>query len=163
VGVKAKKRLLYAFFDAITLILKLRSQKGKIMADAKTSTNYTAEMIDQITEMYEAKGNDGLEQIAEAVGRSVRSVRSKLVTLGVYVKQDQPAKVAKREGPTKKELLNALEAIVPFEVDGLMGATKSAITDLIDYALSVQSQGDTAEVEPEADEAAEVEAAEDVA
>jgi hypothetical protein len=44
-----------------------------------------------------------------------------------------------------------------------MGATKAAITDLIDYALSVQSQGDTAEVEPEADEPAEVEAAEDVA
>ena len=127
------------------------------MADAKTSTNYTAEMIDQITEMYEAKGNDGLEQIAEAVGRSVRSVRSKLVTLGVYVKQDKPVTAAKREGPTKKELLNSLEAIVPFEVDGLMGATKTAITDLIDYALSVQSQGDTA------DEPAEVEAAEDVA
>jgi hypothetical protein len=128
------------------------------MAEAKTTTNYTDEMIDQITEMYEDMGNEGMDQIAEAVGRSVRSVRSKLVTLGVYVKQDQPVKVAKREGPTKKELLNTLEAIVPFEVDGLMGATKAAIEELIAFAQSVQS-----EVEPEAEAPAEVEAAEDVA
>lgn len=128
------------------------------MAEAKTTTNYTDEMIDRITEMYEEMGNDGMDQIAEAVGRSVRSVRSKLVTLGVYVKQDQPVKVAKREGPTKKELLNTLEDLVPFEVDGLMGATKAAIEELIAFAQSVQS-----EVEPEAEAPAEVEAAEDVA
>lgn len=129
------------------------------MAEAKTTTNYTDEMIDRITEMYEEMGNDGMDQIAEAVGRSVRSVRSKLVTLGVYVKQEQPVKVAKREGPTKKELLNTLEDLVPFEVDGLMGATKAAIEELIAFAQSVQS-----EAEPEAEAPAEVEAAaEDVA
>ena len=138
------------------------------MADAKTSTNYTEEMIDQITDMYAEMGNDGMDAIAEAVGRSVRSVRSKLVTLGVYVKQDKPVAAAKREGPTKKDMLNSLEAIVPFAVDGLMGATKDAIGELIDFALSVQS-AQPQEDEPEAETAeveiaeAETEAAEDVA
>lgn len=108
------------------------------MAEAKTSTNYTAEMIDQITDMYTDLGNEGIEQIAEAVNRSVRSVRSKLVTLGIYVKQEQPKTAAKREGPTKKELLNTLEALVPFEVEGLMGASKDAISHLIAFAQSVQ-------------------------
>ena len=138
------------------------------MADAKTSTNYTEEMIDQITDMYAEMGNDGMDAIAEAVGRSVRSVRSKLVTLGVYVKQDKPVAAAKREGPTKKDMLNSLEALVPFAVDGLMGATKEAIGELIDFALSVQS-AQPQEDEPEAETAevetaeAETEAAEDVA
>ena len=133
------------------------------MAEAKTTTNYTDEMIDRITEMYEDMGNDGMDQIAEAVGRSVRSVRSKLVNLGVYVKQDAPAPAAKREGPTKKDMLNTLEALVPFEVDGLMGATKAAIGELIEFAASVQTEVEPAEVEPEAEATAEVEAAEDVA
>ena len=133
------------------------------MADAKTTTNYTDEMIDRITEMYEDMGNEGMEQIAEAVGRSVRSVRSKLVNLGVYVKQDAPVKAVKREGPTKKEMLMALEALVPFEVDGLMGATKDAIGELIAFAESVQSEAEPAEAEPEAEAPAEVETAEDVA
>ena len=138
------------------------------MADAKTSTNYTEEMIEQITDMYAEVGNDGMDAIAEAVGRSVRSVRSKLVTLGVYVKQDKPVAAAKREGPTKKDMLNSLEALVPFAVDGLMGATKEAIGELIDFALSVQS-AQPQEDEPEAETAevetaeAETEAAEDVA
>lgn len=138
------------------------------MADAKTSTNYTEEMIEQITDMYAEVGNDGMDAIAEAVGRSVRSVRSKLVTLGVYVKQDKPVAAAKREGPTKKDMLNSLEALVPFAVDGLMGATKDAIGELIDFALSVQS-AQPQEDEPEAETAevetaeAETEAAEDVA
>lgn len=133
------------------------------MAEAKTTTNYTDEMIDRITEMYEDMGNDGMDQIAEAVGRSVRSVRSKLVNLGVYVKQDAPVAAAKREGPTKKDMLNTLEALVPFEVDGLMGATKAAIGELIEFAASVQSEVEPVEVEPEAEATAEVEAAEDVA
>ena len=133
------------------------------MADAKTTTNYTDEMIDRITEMYEDMGNEGMEQIAEAVGRSVRSVRSKLVNLGVYVKQDAPVKAVKREGPTKKEMLMTLEALVPFEVDGLMGATKDAIGELIAFAESVQSEAEPAEAEPEAEAPAEVETAEDVA
>lgn len=126
------------------------------MADAKTSTNYTEAMIDQITDMYQELGNEGMDSIAEAVGRSVRSVRSKLVNLGVYVKQDKPVAAAKREGPTKKEMLNALEALVPFEVDGLMGATKDAIGELIDFALSVQAS--QPQDEADADEPAEAEA-----
>lgn len=135
------------------------------MADAKTSTNYTEEMIDQITEMYAEVGNDGMDAIAEKVGRSVRSVRSKLVTLGVYVKQDKPVAAAKREGPTKKDMLNSLEAIVPFAVDGLMGATKEAIGELIEFALSVQPQEDEPEAETTEVEIAEAETetAEDVA
>lgn len=117
------------------------------MADAKTKTvNYTAEMVDQIVSMYEQLGNEGLDEIAEAVGRPVRSVRSKLVREGIYVATPKAPKAAKVEGPTKKELLNELESLVAFDVNGLMGATKAAISSIIELAQSAQAE---AEVQPE--------------
>ena len=73
-----------------------------------------------------------LDAIADEIGKSVRSVRSKLVREGVYVAQPKSA-TAKRDEPTKKELLNQLESVAPFEVTGFMGATKSAISDLISH------------------------------
>jgi|TARA_R110000803_G_scaffold115813_1_gene184391 hypothetical protein len=101
------------------------------MAVQKTQ-NYTAELTASIVEQY----TDGqpVETIAEAIGKSVRSVRSKLVREGVYVAAEKPKGAARDMGPTKKELLIELEALVPFPVDGLMGATKEAISALISHA-----------------------------
>jgi hypothetical protein len=108
------------------------------MADAKTKTaNYTEEMLERMVAMYEQLGNEGLETIAESIGRPVRSVRSKLVREGVYVAETKAPKVAKDTGPSKKELLNTLEAFGAFEVDGLTGATKAALQELIDFVQSV--------------------------
>jgi hypothetical protein len=118
------------------------SQIGKenIMADAKTKTaNYTDAMVAQMLDMYEQLGNEGMDTIAETIGRPVRSVRSKLVREGVYVAAPVKAKAKRDEGPTKKELLNTLEALVPFEVEGLMGATKAAIADLIAFAQTQET------------------------
>jgi hypothetical protein len=119
------------------------------MADAKTKTvNYTAEMVDQIVSMYEELGNEGLDEIAEAVGRPVRSVRSKLVREGVYIASPKAPKAKREDGPTKKDLLNELEALVAFDVNGLMGATKAAISDVIALAQSQVAQAD-ADTQPE--------------
>jgi hypothetical protein len=95
--------------------------------------NYTPEMVAKMTEMYEELGNDGLEQIAEAVNRGVRSVRAKLVREGVYVAPEAPVKEKLPEGPTKKELLNELESLVGLDLTGLMGANKEAISALISH------------------------------
>lgn len=93
--------------------------------------NYTPEMVAQMTEMYQELGNDGLEQIAEAMQRGVRSVRAKLVREGVYVAPEAPVKEKLPEGPTKKEMLDELESLVDFDVTGFMGANKDAIAALI--------------------------------
>jgi hypothetical protein len=117
------------------------------MADAKTKTvNYTDEMVQRMVSMYEQLGNEGMDEIAEAIGRPVRSVRSKLVREGVYVAAPTKAKAKREEGPTKKELLNALEALVDFDVNGLTGATKEAIAHVIALAqLEHVVQAETAE------------------
>lgn len=124
-------------------------------------TNYTAEMTAKAIEMYES--GTALEEIAEAIGKGVRSVRSKLVREGVYVAPEKPAKAAKVEGPTKKEMLNELESLAPFSVDGLMGATKDAIGELIDFALSVQAEQPQEEADADEPAEAEAETVEDVA
>ena len=97
---------------------------------ANKVVNYSEEMTAKVISDYQ-DGID-LDAIADEIGKSVRSVRSKLVREGVYVAQPKSA-TAKRDEPTKKELLNQLESVAPFEVTGFMGATKSAISDLISH------------------------------
>ena len=92
--------------------------------------NYTPEMTAQIVEQYQA-GVD-VSEIANAIDKSVRSVRSKLVREGVYVAKPKTTS-RKKDEPTKKELINHLETIAPFGVDGFMGATKEAINELIKH------------------------------
>lgn len=108
------------------------------MADAKTA-NYTDAQVEKLVNMYQSLGNEGLDEIATALNKSVRSVRSKLVREGVYVASAKPSKVAKDLGPSKKELLNELESIVGFDVTGLTGATKEAIAQVIALAQAAKA------------------------
>lgn len=101
------------------------------MAEVAKKVNYTDTDMSVLTNMYGELGNEGLDRIAETLNKTVRSVRAKLVREGLYVAPEKGAAKAKKEGPTKKELLNDLEKIAPFPVDGLVGATKEAISHLI--------------------------------
>jgi hypothetical protein len=92
--------------------------------------NYTPELTATIIDQYEA-GVD-VSEIADSIDKSVRSVRSKLVREGVYVAKPKTTS-RKKDEPTKKELINHLETIAPFGVDGFMGATKEAINELIKH------------------------------
>ena len=88
--------------------------------------NQTQAQVAQITEAYNS--GQSVDEIADAVGKSVRSVRSKLVREGVYVAK--PKTTSKKVlGPTKKELLRKLDGHM--DTKGLEGATKEAIERLI--------------------------------
>lgn len=98
---------------------------------ATKTPNYTEEMVAKMHDMYAELGNDGIEAIAEAVGKPVRSVRAKLVRDGIYVAPEKGAKAtAKKDGPSKKELLNVLDSR-GFDSKGFEGATKEALARLI--------------------------------
>ena len=96
------------------------------MAEA-SKVNYSPELTGQIVSAYQA--GTAVEEIAETIGKSVRSVRSKLVREGVYVAKEKPA-TRKVEGPTKKELLIDIDA-TGFDTKGFEGATKEALTRLL--------------------------------
>jgi len=110
------------------------------MAEVKKTTNYTDMQVAKIREMYTELGNEGIETIAASVGKSVRSVRSKLVREGVYVASPKKTAVAKDTGPSKKELLNQLEALVGFNVASLQGSTKEGLASLLEFAKANQSE-----------------------
>jgi len=116
-------------FDIILPLSTTQRKEKSVMAEtAKKAVNYTDELTAKVISDYQ-EGVE-LDAIADEIGKSVRSVRSKLVREGVYIAKPKTAS-AKREEPTKKELLNQLESIAPFEVNGFMGATKTALNDLL--------------------------------
>lgn len=66
---------------------------------AEKIVNYTPEMTLQIVTAY--KGGETVEKIAEAVGRSTRSVTAKLSREGVYKRKEYTSKTGER--PAKKD------------------------------------------------------------
>ena len=63
------------------------------MADAK-KVNYTPELTAQIVSDYQA--GTPVDEIADTIGKSVRSVRSKLVREGVYVASEKKSAVKRK-------------------------------------------------------------------
>ena len=126
----AKKRLTFQIIFDKMFTSTTQKKGNSVMAETAKNINYSDEMTAKVIEDY-TNGVE-LETIAETIGNTVRSVRSKLVREGVYVAKPKTPS-AKKEGPTKKELLNTLEGVAPFEVTGFMGATKAALTDLITH------------------------------
>lgn len=92
------------------------------------SPNYTPELTAEIVSHYTVE-KMAVEDIAKIVGKSVRSVRSKLVREGVYIAKPKPV-ARKSDGPTKKEILRLLEDST-FDTKGFEGATKDALTRLL--------------------------------
>jgi len=97
---------------------------------SEKTVNYTPEMTAKAIDLYQE--GVAIDEIAEAIGKTVRSVRSKLVREGVYVAAPK-ATARKSDEPTKKELLRDLEDALPsdFPINGMMGATKEAIVALM--------------------------------
>jgi len=112
------------FWDKVSFICNTIME-----SDTMSKVNYSEEVTSKIVADYEA--GMPIEDIALSIDRSVRSVRSKLVREGVYKTAEKAP--AKKMGPSKKELLIELEGLAPFEVDGLSGATKTAISTLINH------------------------------
>jgi hypothetical protein len=98
--------------------------------------NYSPEELEQLKDWYNQTGkNLTTEQFEDAVkenfpGRTVRSVRSKLVREGDYIVPEKEKK-EKRNGPTKKELLKQLCDLTGLSHKGLDPATKESIQELI--------------------------------
>ena len=99
--------------------------------------NYTDEMTAKVVQMYADSGNDNsvdnLGVIAEAVGKTAKSVRAKLVKEGAYVVVEKPVARAKDEGPTKKDLIGDLVKLTGLPLDGIDGANKPALAELVEF------------------------------
>ena len=128
---------------------------------SNTKVNYSAEMVSTMVEAYQTRHGAGdsndviLADLATVMGRSVRSVRAKLVREGVYVAPVKVKAAPRDLGPTKGELLQTL-ADNGFDVEGLEGATKPAIERVIALVVGnamAETEDDTAVSETETEAA----------
>ena len=97
---------------------------------ATKTVNYTTAQVDQIISMYKQSGNEALPEIAAAVGKSVRSVRSKLVREGVYV---AAPRVTKTGAPVvrKSEIVTQIQDALGVEMLTLEKASKADLERLL--------------------------------
>ena len=91
--------------------------------------NYNDDEVKTLLAMYAELGNKGIDEIALKLEKSVPSVRSKLIREKVYEPEEK--KPVRKNGLTKKELHAELRVLTGLEHNGLMGATKDAIKELI--------------------------------
>jgi hypothetical protein len=96
--------------------------------------NYTDDMVAELVASYNHKEGSNKEFTAEAaqtLGKSVKSIISKLVSLKVYQTE---AKATKTGVPviSKKELVAQIEAHYGFEVPSFTKATKVDLQNLVD-------------------------------
>ena len=87
----------------------------------KASENYTAEDVQRIVAMYNAK--DPIESIAEIVGKSKRSVIAKLVQLGLY----EANKDSKPKRKTKADLIADLATLTNATAEDYEGLDKAPL------------------------------------
>ena len=103
------------------------------MAEKTVKTvNYTAEMTAKLVEAY--KAGETVEKLAEAFGKTARSVIAKLSREGVYIKKEYTTKTG--EKPVKKDATaDAIGAILRLsegEIDSLTKANKTALKKIFD-------------------------------
>jgi hypothetical protein len=95
---------------------------------ADKTVNYTQAQESEMTERYEAANDEAerekvVKEIAEDFGKTVRSVRAKLVRLGVYVaKTKAPAGKAKE---TKETIVSDIARTLGVNVEQLNGLEKA--------------------------------------
>ena len=96
--------------------------------------NYTDDMVADLVAEYNAKevpNKEFVATMATALGKTTKSIISKLVSLKVYQTE---AKAAKTGEPviSKKELVAQIESHYGFEVPSFTKATKVDLQNLVD-------------------------------
>ena len=98
----------------------------------ETIKNYTKEMEASMIAEYKMNPTRAtVDVIAEDLGKSVKSVIAKLVTLKVYVKAVKTAKTGKPV-TSKKDLVAKINAHFNLEMPSLAKATKIDLQNMVD-------------------------------
>ena len=98
------------------------------MAGSKSAYSEDQEML--LRQLY-LDEKVSLEKIAEILGKSIPSIRSKLVREGVYKKVNYIKE--KKTGPGIKQLVRDIEDITGLHFDALSRANKSDLLRLIEW------------------------------
>lgn len=126
------------------------------MTEKKASGNWSVAEVEKLQASYKgAASNPMLDKMIP--GKSTAAVRSKLVSLGLYEK-NEPTSKSGGEGQRKSSIVSAIEILTGFragELDTLEKASKAQL-DALSVALTKLSDrhnADNGVVEPTAEEA----------
>ena len=100
------------------------------MAETAKAPKWTEDRVATLRSMYVPGDRSTVDAAAETLEVTPRAVIGKLVSIKEYVAPEKPVRAKKDDGPLKGELLNELAGL-GYDVDGLDGATKAAISRLI--------------------------------
>ena len=96
--------------------------------------NYTDDMVADLVAEYNAKevpNKEFVATMATALGKTTKSIISKLVSLKVYQTEAKATKTGEKV-ITKAELVTQINAKIGVEVDSLVKATKVDLQNLVD-------------------------------
>ncbi len=100
--------------------------------------NYTSDTISTIVNDYNLGRQNGLDnsailaQLSAKFGRTIPSIRAKLASLKVYVK-DEATIASTSVKATKSQYVESLETLTGLKLDSLESATKAQLQDLCLY------------------------------
>jgi len=89
---------------------------------------YSEQERNTIIVMYQERGNDGLQEISDIIGKSVNSVRAKLVKEKIYVAPEKKIN-QRKNGLSKKEIIRELGGL-GLAPEGLDGTTKLGLNNI---------------------------------
>lgn len=96
---------------------------------SEKSATWPTETVQELTAMYDGD-NSKLPEIAAKLKKSVPSIRSKLVNLGVYVKPETPKKVGGASSVRKIQLVNEVAEHLKMGKGSLESLEKASKADL---------------------------------
>ena len=107
---------------------------------AEKKVNYSPELTARLVEAYTAGESDAerldiLKALEIETGRQVKSIRAKLVSLGVYIKASPVSKVTGGKPETKETIVSGIArllSVTPSTLASLDNATKKALVALRD-------------------------------
>jgi hypothetical protein len=102
------------------------------------SVNYTEEQVKYMVEAYrDNPSRETVDELAEELNKSVKSIIGKLSREGVYKKTVYKTKTG--EDPiTKKELVEELASILDISANSIVGLEKSPKADLKNLVLTLR-------------------------
>jgi len=102
------------------------------------SVNYTEEQVKYMVEAYrDNPSRETVDELAEELNKSVKSIIGKLSREGVYKKTVYKTKTG--EDPiTKKELVEELAGILDINANSIVGLEKSPKADLKNLVLTLR-------------------------
>lgn len=101
--------------------------------------NYSADIIASITTDYQAGRTDGLDnstilvELSKKYGKTVPSIRAKLASLKMYVKDADTSNEKSATKAKKSDIVEGLEAVTGLTLASLEACNKTELQALADY------------------------------